>query len=51
MKRLFVAIKNNILVWDILTGQLIDTLSRQTEQEITAFDLIENSGNFVMGDS
>ena len=38
-------------MWDLLTGQLIDTLSRQTEQEITAVDLIENSGNFVMGDS
>ena len=48
---MFVSIKNNILVWDMLTGELIDTLPRQTEQEITAFDLIDSSGNFVIGDS
>ena len=48
--QLLVTIKNNIQVWDVLTGKMCDNLLRQTENEITAIDLIENSSFFIVGD-
>lgn len=29
--QLFVTLKNNIQIWDILTGRIVDTFTRQTE--------------------
>lgn len=35
----------------MLTGQLYDILHSQSDNEISAMDLISNSGKFVVGDT
>jgi hypothetical protein len=49
--KLYVAIKNSILVWDTLTGQLHDVLQNQSNHEIISMSAIPNSGKFVVGDA
>lgn len=49
-KKLYVTLKNNLMIWDMLTGRLMDILSLQTENEITAIDFISSSGLYVVGD-
>ena len=48
---MYVIIKNSIFIWDMLTGQLYDILHSQSDNEISAMDLISNSGKFVVGDT
>jgi len=49
--KLYVIIKNSILIWDMLTGQVCDLFQNQCDYEITAISLITNSSKFVIGDA
>jgi hypothetical protein len=36
---LYCPVKNHVIVWDLLTGSISNTLRNQTAGEITAFDV------------
>jgi hypothetical protein len=42
--------KNNIIVWDILTGKIKYMIRNQTETEITAYDILADLNLAVIGD-
>lgn len=47
---LFCPIKNHVIAWDLLTGNIANTLRNQTTSEITAFDLLVDIKLAILGD-
>lgn len=49
--KLYCPIRNSVLVWDLLTGTLANTLQEQSPSEITTAELIGQFGLMVIGDA
>lgn len=47
---LYCPIKNHIIAWDLLTGNITNTMRNQTSGEITAFDIFSGVKLAVIGD-
>jgi hypothetical protein len=47
---LYCPVKNHVVIWDLLTGSISNTLRNQATAEITAFDVFEDLKLSVMGD-
>lgn len=47
---LYSPIKNHIIIWNLLTGTVANTLHDQMTSEITAFDIIKDLKISVLGD-
>lgn len=48
---LFCPIKNHLIAWDLLCGNIANTLRNVTNSEITAFDILANLKLAIIGDS
>ena len=47
---LYCPVKNHVVIWDLLTGSISNTLRNQTTAEITAFDVFSDLKLSVIGD-
>jgi hypothetical protein len=47
---LYCPIKNHLVSWDLLSGNIANTLRNQTSSEITAFDIMRNLKFAIIGD-
>jgi len=47
---LYCPIKNHLITWDLLCGNIANTLRNQTSSEITSFDIMTNIKLAIIGD-
>lgn len=47
---LYSPVKNHIVAWDLLTGNIANTLRNQASSEITAFDIMTDIKMAIIGD-
>ena len=47
---LYCPVKNHVVIWDLLTGSICNTLRNQTAAEITAYDVFSDHKLSVIGD-
>lgn len=49
--KMYTPMRNHVIVWNLLTGIREETFYDMTENDITAFQLVEDLGFFIIGDT